>query len=77
MSLFDSVIKNGTIVNASDVYRGDIGIKDGKILAISKELEYNAQNIIDATGKYVFPGGISHIHIWKCLLEELFQVMTL
>ncbi|AYE35589.1 dihydropyrimidinase [Clostridium septicum] len=64
MSLFDSVIKNGTIVNASDVYRGDIGIKDGKILAISKELEYNAQNIIDATGKYVFPGGIDpHTHM--------------
>ncbi|MBX7309688.1 dihydropyrimidinase [Clostridium chauvoei] len=64
MKLFDVVIKNGTIVNASDVYKGDIGIKDGKISAIAKNLENDSKEIIDATGKYIFPGGIDpHTHM--------------
>ena len=39
MSKFDKVIKNGTIVTASDTYKGDIGIKDGIITEIGQNLD--------------------------------------
>ena len=60
---FDRIIKNGTIVTASDIYRGDIGIVDGRIAAIAANLD-GSDDIVDATGLYVMPGGIdSHVHI--------------
>jgi len=63
MSTFDLIIKGGTIATASDVYTADIAIKDGKIVQIGTSLD-GAGKVIDATGKYVLPGGIdSHVHI--------------
>jgi len=63
MSTFDLIIKGGTIATASDVYTADIAIKDGKIVQIGTSLD-GAEKVIDATGKYVLPGGIdSHVHI--------------
>ena len=60
---FDRIIKNGTIVTASDTYVADLGIKDGRISAIAASLD-GADDIVDATGLYVMPGGIdSHVHI--------------
>ncbi|WP_417815357.1 dihydropyrimidinase [Thalassospira alkalitolerans] len=60
---FDRIIKNGTIVTASDVYRADIGIVDGRITALAGDLN-DSDDIVDATGLYVMPGGIdSHVHI--------------
>lgn len=62
MSSFDRVIKNGTIITASDTYKADVGIKDGVVAAIGRELE--GGGAIDAAGKYVLPGGIDvHTHL--------------
>lgn len=62
MNKFDKIIKNGTIVTACDTYKADIGIKDGVIIEIGKDLE--GDNVIDATGKLVIPGGIdAHTHL--------------
>ncbi|MEW9079952.1 dihydropyrimidinase [Terrisporobacter glycolicus] len=62
MSKFDKVIKNGTIVTASDTYKGDIGIKDGIIVEIGQNLE--CDTVIDATDKLIIPGGIdAHTHL--------------
>ncbi len=33
---FDLAIRGGTIVTASDTYRADLGIRDGKIAAIRR-----------------------------------------
>jgi len=61
--MFDLIIKNGTIATASDVFRADIAIRDGRIVQIGEELGAAAEEI-DATGKFVLPGGIdSHVHI--------------
>jgi dihydropyrimidinase len=62
---FDTVIRNGTIVTATDIYAGDVGIRDGKIAAIGKDLPVeNTKNVIDAKGRYVMPGGIDvHTHL--------------
>ena len=58
----DKVIQGGTIVTADDTYPADIGIANGRIVAIGKELE--GAETIDATGHYVMPGGIdAHTHL--------------
>jgi dihydropyrimidinase len=62
---FDTVIRNGTIVTATDTYLADIGILSGRIVAIGQDLPIeNAGSVIDATGRYVMPGGIDvHTHL--------------
>ena len=59
-----TVIKNGTIVTASDSYRADLLIQDGKIVLIGRGLDAEGAELIDATGKAVMPGGIDvHTHL--------------
>src|ERR1700755_2922093 len=60
---FDMAVRGGTIVTASDEFRGDIGIRDGRIVAVADRIEGAAREI-DASGLLVLPGGIdSHVHI--------------
>ena len=60
---FDTIIRNGTVATASDTFVCDIGIRDGRIAALSTGLE-DADEVIDATGLFVLPGGIdSHVHL--------------
>ncbi|WP_077122115.1 dihydropyrimidinase [Agrobacterium rosae] len=60
---FDTVIRHGTVVTASDTFVSDVGIKDGRIVALAAELT-DADEVIDATGLFVLPGGIdSHVHL--------------
>ncbi|KQZ47867.1 dihydropyrimidinase [Rhizobium sp. Root149] len=60
---FDTIIRNGTVATASDTFVCDIGIRDGRIAALSTGLE-GADEVIDATGLFVLPGGIdSHVHL--------------
>ena len=62
-----TLIKNGTIVTAVDQYTGDVLIEDERIAVIGMSLDALAANVdkvIDATGKYVLPGGIDvHTHM--------------
>jgi dihydroorotase (multifunctional complex type) len=66
MSTYDLVIKNGNVVIPKvGVVKADIGIAGEKISAIALHIEpKEAARVIDASGKYVFPGAIdSHFHI--------------
>jgi dihydropyrimidinase len=62
-----TLIKNGTIVTAVDQYQGDLLIEGETIAVIGMALDIPAANVdkvIDATGKYVLPGGIDvHTHM--------------
>src|SRR5271167_3192486 len=62
---FDTIIVNGRVVTATDTYTSDVAINQGKISAVGQSLpRENAGKIIDATGKYLFPGGIDvHTHL--------------
>jgi len=62
---FDTVIRNGTIVTASDTYAADVGITRGTIAAIGSGLPIeNAGKVIEAGGRLVMPGGIDvHTHL--------------
>ncbi len=63
MASFDTIIKGGTVATASDTFKADIGIKGGTITAIAAALE-GADEVVDASGLLVLPGGIdSHVHI--------------
>lgn len=59
----DLLIKNGTLVTASETMRGDLQITNGVITGFGTDLPV-AKQTIDATDKLVMPGGIdSHTHI--------------
>ena len=62
---FDSIIRNGSVVTATDTYVADVAVSNGKIAAIGASLPIeNASKIIDATNKLVLPGGIDvHTHL--------------
>jgi len=63
MQTYDLKISNGTVANSAETFTADIGISGGKIVAIGKKLG-DAERVIDASGKYVLPGGIeAHCHI--------------
>ena len=63
MAGFDLLITGGTVANSSETFTADVGIRDGRIVAIGNGIG-SAANIIDASGKYVLPGGIeAHCHI--------------
>lgn len=49
----------------------DVGITDGKISAIEKEINEPATKIIEANGKVLVPGFVeSHIHLDKALIAS-------
>jgi len=55
----DLLIRNGTIVDGSGAarYRGDVGIKDGRIVEIGR-IRAVAERTLDAAGLIVAPGFI-------------------
>ena len=57
---YDIVIKNGRIVDGSGApwYRGDVGVRDGKIAKIGRIPESDGRRVIDAQGLVVAPGFI-------------------
>lgn len=63
--MYDVLIKNGKIVTADAVTEGNIAVRDGKIAAIlACGEEPEAAKVIDAAGKFVFPGAIdTHAHL--------------
>ncbi|MGP4105882.1 allantoinase [Virgibacillus sp. L01] len=64
MNSYDLIIRNGQIVTEDSVFKGDIGVKDGKITEVSTTaLTEEASNEIDAAGLHVMPGVIdTHVH---------------
>ena len=58
------VIKGGKVVTATDVFEADLLIEDGVITQIAKNIDVADAEVIDASGKYVMPGGIDpHTHL--------------
>jgi len=58
------LIKNGRVITAVDDYMGDVYIENETVSLIGKNLEVEADEVIDASGKYLFPGGLDpHTHL--------------
>jgi dihydroorotase len=64
MSKGDCLIKGGLLVSSKGIQQRDIRIANGVFTEIGEQLIANAsEQVIDATGKYVFPGLIdTHVH---------------
>jgi dihydropyrimidinase len=59
---YDLLIKNGTLITASDTIVADVAIEKGKIAAVGK-MQGDAAKSLDARGMVVIPGGIDvHTH---------------
>lgn len=58
------LIKGGTVVTAADTFVADVLVADGKVQAIGRDLQAEADRVIQAQGKYLFPGAIDvHTHL--------------
>ena len=63
MSKLDTIIRGGRVATASDTVVCDVGIRGGRIVALGEDLGA-ADEVIDARGRLVLPGGIdSHVHL--------------
>lgn len=57
------LIKNGIILTAETEFEGDILVDGEVIRAVGRGLDGLADDVIDASGKYIFPGGVDeHTH---------------
>jgi len=52
------LIQNAQIVNEGQIFLGDVYIQDGFIQQIATHLDLPADEVLDATGKYLLPGVI-------------------
>ena len=58
------LIKGGRVLTAADDYVGDVYVEGERISLIGESLDVQADKVIDATGKYVLPGGVDpHTHL--------------
>ncbi len=65
---YDTIITNGTLVNANKTEKADVAVKGQKIARVAKGLAKkaasNGTRIIDAKGCYVIPGAMDvHVHL--------------
>ena len=63
--MLDVLIRGGTIVSPDRSETFDVGVKDGRIVAMAAphSIDLEAEKTVDASGKYVVPGGIdAHVH---------------
>ncbi len=63
MTRLDLVLRNGRVTTASDSFTCDIGIRDGRVVALAQDLPPGLREI-DAAGRVVTPGGVdAHCHL--------------
>ncbi|OKK04447.1 phenylhydantoinase [Streptomyces sp. CB03234] len=69
MSTTRTLIRGGLVITATDETHADVLIEDGRIVALAAHgstvsESWTAERTIDATGKYVIPGGVdAHTHM--------------
>ena len=62
MNAFDLVIRGGRVVTESDDMLADVGVREGRVVALGEGMDRGRKEI-DAAGKLVLPGGVdTHCH---------------
>jgi dihydropyrimidinase len=68
---YDLIIRNGMLVTGQGMKRADIGVRGERIAAVAADLPVEgARRVIDAAGKYVFPG-IIDVHVHPVYLDDV------
>jgi len=58
-----TIIQSGTLITAADTFQADILIEGEKIVQIGSQFDTAGAQIIDASGKFILPGGVDpHTH---------------
>lgn len=64
MTADKKLLKSGTLVSASEIIRADLMIAGERIEAIGVDLPDEDCELIDASGKFILPGGVDpHVHL--------------
>jgi dihydropyrimidinase len=59
-----TLIKHGTLVTAERSFQADMLIQDERIARIAPTIEIDPDQLIDASGKLILPGGVDpHVHL--------------
>jgi dihydroorotase len=58
MAQYDTIFKNGTLVNHDGIHRADIGVRDGRIVGLGDLGAADAGEVVDCTGLHILPGVI-------------------
>lgn len=72
------IIKNGWLVNESEVKKADLRVLGSQIAEIAEHLDaQNEEDVLDAEGRYILPGGIDvHTHFdmpaGECMTSDNF-----
>ena len=63
MSLYDLIVRHGTLVTSTEVRQADIAVVEGRVVALEPEIVGTGKEEIDASGLHIFPGVIdAHVH---------------
>ena len=72
-----TLIKNAQIINEGLIFSSDLLIKNGLIAQISKNINYQADNIIEANGQFLIPGVIDdQVHFREPGLTHKADIFT-
>ena len=67
-----TLIKNGSIVTPAETFISDLLIEDGMIREIGQDISCPVDEVIDASGLYVLPGGVD-AHVPLRLMPQYFS----
>jgi len=68
---FDILLKGGIVVTGTGISKADVGVKNGSIIALGPDLSAeHAREVLDVTGKYIFPG-IIDVHVHPVYLDDV------
>lgn len=74
---FDLLLVGGTVVTGQGMRRADVGVRGEVVAAVEADLPHEAaREVIDITGKYLFPGVIDvHVHpVYLDSVEECSRI---
>jgi dihydropyrimidinase len=59
-----TLIRGGTVVTATESIQGDVLVEDERVVQIGLSIDVPADKVIDASDRYVMPGGVDpHTHM--------------
>lgn len=71
MEQYDLLLANGTVVTNGRMFRADVAVRGETIAAVGPDLpREDAAQVINAAGKYIFPG-IIDVHVHPVYLDDV------